>query len=117
MYQWNSDKLKAAFSQISGISYVTVNRPGGDVDSDNIMLDIKGTRDHLFVAGFHTTDYDIWKKDTSDVEVEMIELSDGLCSSGGLNSKNSDTARVYMEVRQFLVDDGADVVDSMSGYF
>lgn len=116
MYQWKSQDLALAFEQLDEIDKVLINPPGGDVDSENLVLEI-ANGDKLFVAGFHTTDYDIWQKDTADVEVEMVELTDGQCGSGGLNSNNSDTAIAYVKARQILVDGGAEVVDQMNDYF
>ena len=117
MYQWNSAKLKDAFEQIAEVSKVEVTPPGGDVDSENLILTVNGKDDQLFIAGFHTSDFDLWQKDTADVEVEMVELTDGQCGSGGLNSSNADLGMAYIKARQILVDDGANVVESMDVYF
>lgn len=117
MYQWNSQKLKDAFEQIAEVSQVEVTPPGGDVDSENLILSVNGSTDRLFIRGFHTTDYDIWQKDTSNVEVEMVELQDGQDCTGGLNSDDANVGLAYIKARQILVDDGAFVVNTLDPYF
>jgi len=102
--------------QIPGVSKVTVNGPGGDVDTDNIVLTVDGSDEKIYIAGFEV-DSMSELPDKSDVDVSMVELTDGQCGSGGLNSGDFRTAQAFIHVRQYFVVNGADVVDSMKDYF
>lgn len=123
MYHWNTKKLEAAFSTLPGIKSVTNDGPGGDVDTDTLVLEIEGTDDQLWVRGFTTQDYDrktmkpYELPNRHDVEIEMVEVTDGQCSSGGLNSNDETTIMAYALVRTVLAKDGADVVDTLDVYF
>ena len=123
MYHWNSQKIHKALAQIPGIASVKNSGPGGDVDTDNFMLELTGTDDRLFIRGFTTQDYDrktmkpYELPNTNDVEIDLVELTDGKCHSGGLNSSDSNTIMAYALVRTFLAQDGADVIDQLKDYF
>ena len=116
MYRWKTDVIEQHLQQIPGVSQVEVNGPGGDVDTDNIMLTVDGSDDNIFIAGFEVqNDRELPNK--SDVDVDMVELTDGKCSSGGLNSDDFRTAQAFIHVRQYFVVNGAQVVDRMKDYF
>ena len=116
MYRWNTKQIEQDLATIPGVVTVTVNGPGGDVDTDNIVLDIDGASDKLFIAGFEVeNDRELPNK--SDIDVPMVELTDGMCGSGGLNSDDFRVAEVFIRVRQYFVVNGADVVDHMKDYF
>lgn len=92
------------------------NGQGGDVDTNNLRIEFYDEEhtDPLFVRGFNSVG-DITTPD--DVEVEMIELSDGLDSRGGLNSKNRTTCVAYGVIMSALRQDGWDVIPSLDDYF
>ena len=69
---------------------------------------------HLYLVGFLTTS-DVFNPD--DTYIEMIELSDGQDSQGGLNTDDPPTAQLYLQVRKLLRDAGHIVVNSMNDYF
>ena len=116
MYQWNTKQIEEHLKQIPGVAKVTVNPPGGDVDTDNIVLTINGADDRLFIAGFEVrSDRELPNK--SDVEVEMVELTDGTDCTGGLSSDDFRVAEAFIHVRQYFVVNGAAVVDRMRDYF
>ena len=53
MYHWNTQKLVEAFEQIPQISSVKVNMPGGDCDTENIIMYVEGSEDErLYCQGF-----------------------------------------------------------------
>lgn len=114
MFRWNTDQIADDVRMLSFVKSVTIDEPGGDVDTDNLVVEIDGSEDHLFVAGF-SVDFEL--KNTSNVDVEMIELSDGMDSSGGLSSSDNNTAQAYIAVRQYFVDKNAAIVNSMKDYF
>jgi hypothetical protein len=114
MYRWNTDTIITTLSELPGVWGVEDGGPGGDFDSDTLVVIVEESEDNLFVRGFNT---DREPEDTSDFNVEMVEISDGLDSCGGLNSRNVKTALAYVAVRQYFIDNGADVVDSMDDYF
>lgn len=114
-YHWNSQKIEADLAAIPGIAQVHNSGPGGDVDTDNITL-ILDDGDHLFVKGFEVGSMrELPSKD--DVEVDMIELTDGQCGSGGLNSELLETAQAFILVRAYFLNHGAEVVDTLDVYF
>jgi hypothetical protein len=123
MYHWNSQKLEQDLAQLPGIAAVENRSFGGDVDTDNLVLEIDGCEDCLYIRGFTTQDYDrktmkpYELPNRNDVDIEMVEVSDGLCYSGGLNSTQPEMIRAYAEVRVYLANDGADVVDQLKDYF
>jgi len=120
MFRWNTKQIARDIRTLSIlITNVEIDTPGGDVDTDNLIVEIVGSDDQLYIAGFSTEpDFcDIDYENKSDVDVELIELTDGMDSRGGLNSSNNNTAQAYIAVRQYFVDKNADVVNTMKDYF
>ena len=115
MYHWNTSTIEAHLNQISGVVDVEVNRPGGDVDTDNITLTIAGASEKLYIAGFEVSDREL--PDKSDIDVEFVELTDGTCSTGGLNCDDFRVAEAFIHVRQYFVVNGATVVNNMDHFF
>lgn len=123
MYHWNSKKLEQDLAQLPGIAAVDNQGFGGDVDTDNLVLEIDGSEDCLYIKGFTTQDYDrktmkpYELPNRHDVEIDLVEVTDGLCYSGGLNSTQPEMIRAYAEIRVYLANDGAQVVDQLKDYF
>ena len=119
MFRWNTKQIASDISALSLIANVEIDTPGGDVDTDNLIVEIDGSDDQLYIAGFSTEpDFcDIDWDDKSDIDVELVELSDGMDSRGGLNSSDNNTAQAYIAVRQYFVDQNASVVNTMDDYF
>ena len=117
MYKWNSQQIQSDLSKIIGISAVEIGPPGGDVDTEHLYIKINRNSETIFACGFITEGYDMIGT-PSDVEVEMIELLDGSADGGGgLQSTDIDTGLVFLHVRQYFLNNGAIVVDSMDPYF
>ena len=116
MFHWNTKQIKSDLAQITGIVKVVVGPPGGDVDTDNLMLEISGANDNLFVCGF-STNHNIQINDPSNVEIDIIELQDGLDGGGGLHSNDRLTANIFIQVRQYFANKRASIVPSMDPYF
>lgn len=115
-FHWNSEEIERDLCWIDGIQKITNIGPGGDVDSDNFHIVVEDSDDALWVCGFNVDDYRTARSAT-DVDVDMIQLTDGLDSRGGLNSKNHNTGNVYLAVRQYFIDRQAVVVGNLREYF
>jgi hypothetical protein len=114
LVHWNSQNIRAALLKLPNMKSISINPPGGDVDTESLCISIAQSRDTLFVAGF-TTNGDI--TDPTDCEVSQVEVTDGLDSCGGLTSSNRNTALVYAEVVTELRRMNFDVVPCMKDYF
>lgn len=116
MFNWHSATIVSDLLKIKNVTKIVNQGQGGDIDSDNLVIYVRGCEDKLFVNGFNTPDED-------DIEtpgscgVEMVELSDGLDSRGGLNTTDGTVAMVYMRVRQYFIDKGAIVVPTHKEYW
>jgi hypothetical protein len=114
MAKWNTQKVISDLSKIPTIIDITDDGPGGDVDTDNLIIEIDGANEQLWVCGFDDENDII---DSSDVDVPFIELTDGLDSRGGLNSRNPKVAKVYIDIRQYFLDLGFEVVTTHKAFF
>src|SRR5574343_636896 len=114
MTQWNSNKIIADLQRLPNVLKVENSGQGGDVDSDNLVLFIKDTKEHLFVAGFATNWY---ITSPSDCEVQFVEVTDGQQSDTGLTSSNATLGHLYIDVRNYFQHNGFQVVESNGPYF
>ena len=74
------------------------------------------TGDRLFICGFKTDGY--YGDNRSDVDVEMVELSCGKDSRGGLwGVSEPETIRAYAEAMIVLQGMGFQVVPQLKDYF
>jgi hypothetical protein len=113
-FRWHSPTIVSALKLIPGVKGIRNTGQGGDVDSDNLTVSIKGATDQLFISGFVQGG----EISTPNVcEVDFIELTDGLDYRGGLNSTDARVADVYIAVRQYFVNSGAFVVPTHKAYF
>jgi hypothetical protein len=115
MAHWNTQQITEDLKTIVGVIDVVNNGQGGSYDTDNLIIEIGGAEDKLWVCGFNVDDNAI--EETSDVDVEFVELTDGLQSDHGLSSSDFKVARMYIDVRQYFINRGFNVVDSMNAYF
>jgi hypothetical protein len=116
MFYWHSATIAEAFGRITDVYKVINQGPGGDCDSDNLVVYLRGCGDKLFVSGFNTPEQpDITTPGACDVE--MIELTDGRDDRGGLTSTIPAVAMAYTRVRQFFIDKGATVVPTHKDYW
>jgi len=90
-----------------------VQGPGGDVDTERLILHF-GDEGALWVSGFVPVGS---IGDPSDAEVEMVEVTDGCDSRGGLNSDGMNICLGYGIVCSVLRRAGFLVVASMNDYF
>lgn len=116
MPHWITGNIISDLNKISNVSSVESNGQGGSYDTDNLVLGIVGSNNNLFVCGFDADSDDELSTPGNSI-VQFIELTDGLSSNGGLNSKNKQTSKVYIAVRQYFIDIGFNVVPSIKPYF
>lgn len=111
--RWKTEEMVKLFEGLG--AKVEVSGPGGDCDTDNLILTAPSARDaRLYVCGF-ITDGDI--TDPSDTDVDMVEVTDGQDSRGGLNTSDGPTALLYAEVCTALRKQKFNVVPQMKDYF
>lgn len=111
---WNTEQIMADLGIIIPVTAIT-NNGGEDASTDNLELTLGGVEDKLFVKGFIPDTYRI--DETDNIDVTHIELTDGLSSAGGLNSHDFRLARAYIDVRQYFINRGFNVVPTMDAYF
>ena len=115
MKRWKTQEIVALIKTIPEISNISVNSQGGDVDTSNLFISIKGVEDeHLFVCGFVV---DGFIDSPDDTDIEMIEVTDGQQSDTGLSSGTEYVCVAYARVVAALRKQGFQVVKSMDGYF
>ena len=88
---------------------------GGDVDADNIMVTLP-SGGQFWMGGFRTEGY--YGDQRDDVDVELVELTCGKDSRGGLHGvTNPEMCEVYGVLNGLLASLGFSVVDCMKDYF
>lgn len=114
--KWNTRNVAADLEKIPLVMAVHVQEPGGDVDTDKIIVEVQGCENLLFVCGFNPEED---PANQSDCDVPMIELNDGQDSRMGLYSNEENLALAYVRVREYFrnQDSEVDVVGSMDDYF
>lgn len=114
MAQWNTEQIMADLGVI--IPVIAIDNAGGeDATTDNLIITLGGVEDKLFVKGFIPDTYRI--EETNNIDVTHVELTDGLTSAGGLNSHDFRLARAYIDVRQYFLNRGFEVVPTLDVYF
>ena len=114
MTHWNTDAVVSALQKVFPKYKVIKGEAGGDVDTENIQVEIsKKDRRFLCIAGFKTDGY--YGDNRSDVEVEMVELTDHV--GEGCQSDDPEEIRAYGEAMIVLRGMGFQVVPYMKNYF
>lgn len=112
---WNTEKIiKELTEKIPEISKIVNNGQGGDYDTDNLYIKIKGSRDTLYVRGFTPQ---VRCTTPNNAQVEIIEITDGLDSRGGLNSNNENFAKLFVQVRKYFERKNFETANSIDEYF
>ena len=93
---------------------------GGDVDTTQILMRLKDAEgeypETLFISGF-TVEAGAWVTKPDEWDVDMVEVSDGMDSRGGLNSSDPDFCVMYAHAVSKLRLAGFDVVPCLKDYF
>lgn len=115
--RWVTADIVTAIKQLPGIRDVTVQDPGGDVDTEGLYIEVDGTETCFWVCGFDP-ETDVYPgRNPSLCDVPMAELTDGCDSRGGLNSDDEAAALAYVRIRKYLTRRGLEVVRSLKEYF
>jgi hypothetical protein len=112
--KWNTNRIITLLKPFC--FSIDKQEPGGDVDTTNLIVRHDRDGDPLYIYGFSTNDYTI-SQTPDDAEIEMIAVTDGQCSSGGLNSKDMGTCILYGSILSVLRQAGFVVVLTHKGYF
>lgn len=112
---WVTAKVVQDIKNIPDIVDVHVHPQGGDVDTENLYVEVKGTDDGLWVKGFDPNGGYI--SDGSQAECPMVALEDGTDSDGGLQSDSEELALAYVRIKKYLRRQGWEVVRSLDPYF
>lgn len=113
MSKWNTESivadLRGLFPGIA-VAYTT----GEDHTTDQIVIYLDKNASKLLMRGF---DPDATLENNNDVDVEMVELSDGTDGAGGLGSKDYRVAKAYIVARQYFIDHGFLIEANLGAYF
>jgi len=118
MTRWKTDEVVEQLRNALRGVHIQKCEPGGDVDVENIIVTMMegDSGDQLFIAGFKTDGY--YGDNRSDVDVEMVELTCGKDSRGGLRGVfEPETIRAYAEAMIALQGMGFEVVPRLKDYF
>jgi hypothetical protein len=124
--RWKTQEVKGIIEKALATASFTewlkieVNEIGGDHDTETIQVTWgdPDERESLFICGFHcvNTNYDNGNS-PEDMEIEMVELTDGKDSRGGLNSSNPNVCMGYGIIMSALRQAGFSVCPQMKDYF
>lgn len=117
---WKTSDLVKTFKTFPGVKSVRKVMSGGDYDTENIIVRVNASKDGLYISGYMVDPKTGECKSPSnpaETKISCVALNDGLCSSGGLNSKNYETAKVYIAIRQYFLDLGLDVINHYDEIF
>ena len=117
MKRWKTSDMKALLERaVCRRDDISVDVPGGDVDTEVIYLDF-GREGNLSIRGFRC-DRPVEESEIGDVDVEAVELrcsnSDG---RGGLQSSGKHICFAYGLAMSALRKAGFDVVACLKDYF
>lgn len=117
MPYWHSKEIAEDLKRtVREVSKILNSGQGGDVDTDNLTLYVKGCEDKLHVCGF-SPEGDGEITTPGAAEVTHIEVSDGKQSSGGLSSGELNVGIAYAKVRKYFMDKGFHVVPCLKDYY
>jgi hypothetical protein len=115
MPNWNTEKIISELTKkISNIEKIRNMGQGGDYDTDNLSVKIKGSKDVLYLCGFTPK---VRCTTPENAEVEIIQITDGLDSRGGLNSNNENLAVAFVQIRKFFEKKGFSTANTIKEYF
>ena len=119
--RWKTDEIEKLFEQVaaetSRPTRIVTGSPGGDVDTSSVQMQFTD-KDYLFFTarGFNCGNYET-AQTPDDVEVEMVELTDGAGSDCGCASDDEDFGIAMAKVKARLRKMGFSVVPRLKDYF
>lgn len=117
MSHWKTTEVINLICTVPNVTSVQRHDQGGDCDTTNLVVRLKGTTERIHVCGFVTNGNAIEFEKADDTSIEMIEVSDGQDSKGGLSSSNRFVCVAYAEIVALLRRHGHTVVPSLKDYF
>jgi hypothetical protein len=114
-FHWNSQKIAEDLMKIPNVTKTSIEEPGGDFDTENILVEVLGG-DTIFVSAYQY-EHSNTLTNPDDVDVHYVSIEDGLDSRGGLNSRLENTAFVYFSVRQYFIKHNAVVINHYDEIF
>ena len=113
---WNTQTIIAELVA-RGLAVTAQPYPGGDHDTCplTVRLYTAPDADPIHVSGLCRRT--LSKAEWNDTAIDVVEINDGLCSSGGLNSNNPDTVEAYAALRHYFAVNGATVVPHYEQFF
>jgi len=113
---WNTEEMVKFLSDDRW--KIKTQLQGGDWDSEELLMTAVGAKrgNHLYVHGFVIDTKEV--VDTpGDFDIDMIAVSDGQDSRGGLNTDDEPTCLMYARIVSKLRKAGYVVVNTMDEYF
>ena len=118
--KWNTETIldELGIKSIKGVYDVKVFGPGGDVDTEQIIVtfDRKGD-ERLFMYGFNLSEDGVTNETPGDMEVSHVVITDGQDSRGGLSSANEELCVTYGILCSRMRKLGFNVVPNMDDWF
>ena len=115
MARWKTDEIVAAINKLPQVTRVDTAGQGGDCDTNNLVIHIKGSGKRLFMCGF-TSQGEI--NTPNNVDVEMVELNDGGNSWGhAVDWKDLKLVLSYQAIYTHMDKIGFNVVQRLKDYF
>jgi hypothetical protein len=115
MPTWNTEKIISDLNKkITNIEKIINSGQGGDYDTDNLIIKVKGSKDVLYICGFTPQ---VYCTTPENAEVEIIQITDGLDSRGGLNSNNENLAVAFVQIRKYFEKKGFSTANTIKEYF
>jgi hypothetical protein len=117
--RWNTREMVKLIGSIPNVRSITPTPPGGDVDTERLLIRVKDTDGTLVMCGFSTEP--IFAKmpisEKNDCSIEHIMLTDGNYKNQAVSSAEPNVIDVYAECFKALRKLGYSVVHSMDDYF
>ena len=110
MFHWKTKDVVADIQKIEGVSETRTTPPGGDIDSQNIVVYVG--EELLYVCAFCYADYNV---NPEEYDFDAVELADQ--TGDGLNSTDETVALVYVRIRKYFEDRDIVVVRNIEDYF
>jgi hypothetical protein len=119
MPQWKTADIVKDLEKIEGVEAVEVNQPGGDVDSDNLIVRVAGAANgyKLHVRAFDDMLDDKTIPDQSNYNFPCVEITDGCDGSGGLVCSDLQVGYTYVRLRVYFLKKNFSVVTLLDDYF
>lgn len=104
MYHWKTNEVVKVIKGFPHVKSVKATYPGGDYDTTQVVVEVEGSSDRLFITGFYSTEECI--NDPNDSPIEWVVITDGKDSRGGVQSIDEAVYSVYCHARKHFLKGG-----------